>query len=298
MDSLTHALIITIALALIGRPDLALYGILGAVLIDIDVIFNLFSDRDPRLYIFTHGGITHSISGAFVISLLAAIPAVLLSNVEVIKSFTAPFSLVAFGAIIAGALSHITADYLAYPGIPLFYPLSDKKYTLGILGGPSAFIVLASVAYIIAMAVGLASIGQPLIYLAFFALVLALGVITKTYAVLNNRGRTIATMNPFRWIVIEDMPDAYRLYRYDFFRPISQFEVYQKFTGTTSNEASLNDHIPEVKRLKYHSYIVTVEKDGEQIVYKDPVRERGIIWYPPYFKNYRIATGRLLTNES
>ncbi len=298
MDSLTHALIVTIALVLIGRPDLALYGILGAVLIDVDVIFNLFSDRDPRLYIFTHGGVTHSILGAFIISLLATIPAVLLSNIELIRNFTAPFSLLAFGAIIAGALSHITADYLAYPGIPLFYPLSDKKYTLGILGGPSAFIVVASLAYIAAMAVGLASIGQPQLYIAFFALVLALGVTTKVYAVLNTKGRTIATMNPFKWIVIEDMPDAYRLYRFDFFGPVSQAVLFQKYYGLTSTEASANDHLPEVKRLKYHSYIVTVEKAGDQIVYRDPVREKGFIWYPPYFKNYSISAGCLITNES
>ena len=65
MDSLTHALIITIILAMADRPDLIPFGIMGAVLIDIDVVFSFFSNRDPRLYIFTHGGFTHSILGAF-----------------------------------------------------------------------------------------------------------------------------------------------------------------------------------------------------------------------------------------
>jgi hypothetical protein len=86
----------------------------------------------------------------------------------------APFGTPAFLAIAVGALTHITADYLAYPGIPLLYPFSDRKYTLGILGGPSAFLVFASLAYIAALAVGAASIGQPWPYVAVFGLVLAL----------------------------------------------------------------------------------------------------------------------------
>src|SRR5208337_2759365 len=201
VDSLTHALIITIILVLIGRPDLALYGILGAVLIDVDVLFNIFSNRDPRLYIFTHGGVTHGLLGAFIISLLAIVPAVLLSTVG---NFTSPFGIMAIMAILAGALSHITVDYLAYPGIPLFYPLSDKKYTLGIMGGPSAFIMLASVVFIAAMAVGLANIDDPWPYIVFFVLILALRAGTKAYASLKTKARTIATMNPLKWMVIED----------------------------------------------------------------------------------------------
>lgn len=284
MDSLTHALAIAIVLSMAGRPDLIPYGIAGAVLIDVDVLFNGFSDRDPGLYIFTHGGFTHSFFGAFLVALLAAVPMFLLSNVMPI----APLGVVALAAIMAGALSHIALDYLAYPGIPLLYPLSDKKQTLGILGGPSAFIMLASVAYIAAMAAGVARIDGPWPFIAFFALVVALSAGTKAWMVITTGGRAIATINPFKWAVIEDAPDAYLYYQCDLLGHRTAAEAYAKYRGLTPAEAGKNDGMPEVRRLKYHSYIVTVELDGGYITYTDPLREKGHIWYPPYYKKYRI----------
>lgn len=285
MDSLTHALVIAIALSLLGRPELIPYGIMGAVLIDVDVLFNGVSGRDPGLYIFTHGGFTHSFFGAFLVALFAAIPALILSYAGAL----APFNIQALATIIAGAFTHIALDYLAYPGIPLFYPISDIKHTLGVLGGPSFFLLLASVAYLTAMAVGMSTIEQPWAYVAFFSLIMALCIGAKTYAAVNTRGRTIATLSPFKWMVIEDKPDAYCFYKYDFFKHASHAESYEKYKGLTPGEANKNDNKPEIKRLRYHSYIVTVEKNGNMVTYRDPLREKGHIWYPPYYKSHSVA---------
>jgi inner membrane protein len=289
VDSLTHALVIAIALSLAGRPDLIPYGIAGAVLIDVDVLFHGLSDRDPRLYIFTHGGFTHSFFGAFLVALFAAVLMFLLSNAMIMGQF----GIAAFGAILAGALSHVMVDYLAYPGIPLIYPISDKKHTLGILGGPGVFIMLASAAYIAAMAAGVAQIGRPWLFIAFFALVVALSAGAKAWAALGTKGRTIATINPFKWAVIEDTPDAYLYYQHGLLGQRSTAEAYAKYRGITPAEAGKNDGMPEVRRLRYHSYIVTVEMDGEGITYRDPIREKGHIWYPPYYKKFCIpASGQ------
>ena len=298
VDSISHALLITILLVLIGRPDLAVYGILGAVLIDIDAAFNMFSDRDPKLYIFTHGGFTHSFPGIFVITLLASGIAVLIRGIGPMAAYMEPFGLAAFAVVLAGALSHIAIDYLAYPGIPLFYPLSDKKYTLGVLGGPSGFIMAASLAFIVAVALGYGSIYAPWPYLAVFALILALGVATKSYAAVRTKGRTVATMSPFTWLVIEDTPETYRFYRYGFLSGNSPVEVYEKYKDIGKAEAEKNYAVPELKRLRYHSYIVTVEKSGETITYRDPLREKKYIWYPPYFKSYTIAADSPLLKEA
>lgn len=288
MDSLTHALIIAIPLTLVGRSDLALYGIMGAVLIDVDVLFSLFPGRDARLYIFTHGGFTHSFFGAFTVTLLAAAASFLLSSA--VPALMASFGPAAVMAIAAGALTHIAADYLAYPGIPLFYPASDKKHTLGILGGPSAFIMLASIVYIAAMALGLAGIGDPWPYIAFFGMVVVFSAGAKAWTAGKVKGRTIATMNPLRWMVIEDLPDAYRFYVYDFFKGASPAESYEKYRGLTPEEAARNEGRPEVRRLKYNSYVVTAEKKDGVIIFRDPVRENGHIWYPPGYKTYRLDT--------
>lgn len=287
MDSLTHALIIAILLSLIGRPDLAAYGIMGAVLIDVDVLFGLFPGRDPRMYIFTHGGFTHSFIGAFTVTILSAAAAYPLSLA--FPTIMAHFGMAAIVAIAAGALTHIAADYLAYPGIPLFYPISDKKHTLGILGGPSAFLMLASLVYIAAMAAGFGSIGQHWPYIAFFSLVIAFSAGTKAWVATKVKSRTIATMNPLKWMVIEDKQNTYRFYIYDFFKGASPSESYEKYMGIGRVEAGRYFGRPEVKRLRYNSYIVTVEKDGSTVTFSDPIREKGHIWYPPQHKSLVIS---------
>ena len=284
MDSLTHALIITIILVLVGRPDLVPFGIMGAVLIDVDVVFNFFSDRDPRLYIFTHGGFTHSFAGAFIISVCIVLLSVLLS----LAGLLPVLGIAALAAIAAGAVSHIAVDYLAYPGIPLLYPATDKKYTLGVLGGPSAFIMAGSIVFIALTLAGKASLDGSWIYVVYFGAILGFSAVTKCYAALKTKGRTIATMNPFKWIVIEDTPDSYRLHKYDFFNKSSAGHTFEKYTGIDRAGADRYIRLPEIKRLLYHSYIVTVEKNGSGITYRDPIREANYIWYPPYFKSYTV----------
>ncbi len=288
VDSLTHGFIIAIAFVLMGRPDLAAYGIAGAVLPDMDVLFDSLSGRDPRLYIFTHGGFTHSFFGAFLVAILAAVPMFLLSGAIPAGAF----GIAAFGAIVAGALSHVIVDYLAYPGIPLFYPFSDKKYTLGILGGPSAFIMLASFAYITAMASGIARIYDPWPYIVFFALVIVLSASTKARMAFITKGRTIATLNPLSWAIIEDTPEAYLFYRSDVLGRRSAAEAYAKYRGISPAEARKYEGMPEVRRLRYNSYVVTVEADGDSITYRDPIREKGHIWYPPSYKKLSIPLNK------
>jgi inner membrane protein len=284
VDSVSHALIITIVLALAGRPDLIPYGIMGAVLIDVDVSFNFFSRRDPRLYIFTHGGFTHSFMGVAIISTCVAIISLLVSFTGLLPSF----GLFALAAIVAGALSHIIVDYLAYPGIPLFYPATDKKYTLGVLGGPSAFIMAGSIVFIGLVLAGKSDLSGSWAYVAYFGAVLGFSAITKCYASLKTTGRTIATMNPFKWMVIENTKDLYRFYQYDFFKPSSAVHTFEKYIGIDHSEAERYAGLPELKRLYYHSYVVTVEKNGDGIIYRDPIREGNYIWYPPYFKHFTV----------
>ena len=284
MDSLTHALIITIILAMSGRPDLIPFGIMGAVLIDIDVMFSFFSDRDPRLYIFTHGGFTHSILGASIICACIAF----LSALASLTGLLPAFGIAALVAIIAGAISHIAVDYLAYPGIPLLYPATDKKYTLGVLGGPSALIMAGSIVFIVLLLTGEVGLDGSWAYVAYFGVILGFSVITKCYAALKTKGRAIATMNPFKWIVIEDTPGSYRFYQYDFFNTSSASHTFEKYTGIDRTGAERYVQLPELKRMFYHSYIVTVEKNGSGITYHDPIREANYIWYPPYFKSYTV----------
>jgi inner membrane protein len=156
------------------------------------------------------------------------------------------------------------------------------------MGGPSGFIMIGTVVYLALILLGRASLGQSLIYVVFFGAILGLCAGTKCYASLKTHGRTIATMSPFKWLVIEDMPDAYRFYVYDFFHRHSSGYTFEKYKGIDRAGAERYSHIPELRRLRYHSYIVTVEKNGFSITYRDPIRENNYIWYPPYFKTFSV----------
>ena len=71
MDSLTHALVADILSYSLGFPQFIPFAVIGAVIIDTDVLFSRISDRHPSLYLFAHGGIAHSLAGAVVLSALA-----------------------------------------------------------------------------------------------------------------------------------------------------------------------------------------------------------------------------------
>ncbi len=71
MDTFTHALSVLVIFSLQAADSLLPFAILGAIIPDIDITFRVISRRNPRLYVFTHGGVTHSIAGGVAVSTLA-----------------------------------------------------------------------------------------------------------------------------------------------------------------------------------------------------------------------------------
>lgn len=265
------------------------YGILGAVLIDFDVAFRLLSDNYPGLYMFTHGGITHSISGAVAVSVIGLVAAVIISALlPVNNSWRMSLTGIGLLAVLCGAMSHLVFDYLAYPGIPLFYPFTDLKYTAGIFAGPSIAISITSAVFIGLLYFRKAGNEHLILYLGAVLLFVVLFAGIKLYAGSISDGRTIPTMNPAYWIIVDESDTAYRITCLDLISGSSEAEEFRKYTNIIQPELLSIDITPELKRLKYHSYAVTVEKYGEYIIFKDPLRENGYLWYPPYFKTLAI----------
>jgi inner membrane protein len=284
VDSLTHALFASIVFALIGHPELVPFAVLGAVCPDADFVFQRFSDRDPGRYIFTHGGITHSIVGALTTSAVATVSG-LIAAAALGYSTAVPL---AFVAAAAGVLTHITLDFLAFPGIPLLYPATDKKFTLGIAAGPTPYLLVASMVYGAFLLTGKASIGDPWIYAGFFALVIATTAIMKAYVTVKAGGIAVPGFNPLNWLIVADGPALYRVSGYHLFRGPTPAVEFAKLGGVSPEEADRLQSIPAVKRVRYHSYIVTVTRNGESIIFADPLREHGYLWYPPYFKHIAV----------
>ena len=54
-----------------------------------------------------------------------------------------------------------------------------------------------------------------------------------------------------------------------------------KYSGLLAGEADIAAKDPRVRRLRYYSYFVTAVRTGDSILFRDPLREEGVIFYPP-----------------
>ncbi|MDE4908629.1 metal-dependent hydrolase [Methanogenium marinum] len=281
MDSFTHAFAIAIPLLLAGNAILVPFAVIGAVIPDIDGIFFFFPDNEPSHYIFTHGGITHSIAGAAFLSFAAFIALKFLSGISRFgQFFPEGVTLIAGFAILAGAMLHIFLDYLAYPGIPLIWPFSTEKFTLGIFPGPSLPILIASLALLSLVLTGRVGIGHYQAYMIVFLAIILIYAGIAAYANTETEGRAIPTMNPVHWITIVETDNSFAVQPYDIRHGTGGETLYRKYTNITPDELASIAMLPEVKRLYYHSYIVTAERRGGSILLRDPLREEKVFRYP------------------
>ena len=293
MDSLTHGLVAAILAYIVGFPQLIPFAVIGVVIIDTDVLFSLISDRHPSLYLFVHGGIAHSLAGAVVMSVLAYAGIALATLAGVID----PALLVragpaGFTAVLAGAFLHIAMDLPATPGIPLLAPKSDKKYALFILPGPSIFLMAVSLFFLIWMALGVVTLADGMVA---YAAILVAFILVRFVAFLVSRSalrgtmRAIPQVNPLRWLAISDSGDAWTARDYRIGLGVADPVNYPKFKNTSPGEVAPCLTLPEVRRLRYYSYIMTSEKKDGAIILSDPLRVSGRLFYPPHFKQVRIA---------
>ncbi len=281
MDSITHAFAIAIPLLLVGNTILVPFAVIGAVIPDIDALFFFVSDNDPSWYIFTHGGITHSILGAALLSLAAFIILYLLSCSSWFgRFFPEKVTLMAGFAILAGAMLHIFLDYLAYPGIPLLWPFSIEKFTLGIFPGPSYLILIASLILLSLILTQRAGTGVYQGYMVVFFAIILIYAGVAFYANAETEGEVIPTMNPSRFITIEETEGFFVVRPYAILHGNGAETLYRKYTNITSAEVAGIAMMPEVERLCYHSYIVIAERREGSIVLRDPLREEKIFRYP------------------
>ena len=292
MDDISHALLIAAVFIVAGATEYIPFAIIGAVALDADVLLMPFFRTDPTRFIFTHGGITHSITGAFAVAVFASLVLVVVTGFIPWPVQGLPWWAV-FLSVVIGSLSHVGFDYLAYPGIPVLYPFGEKKYTLGVFAGPSLVVMAISLIFLVIFFL----FGLPLVSLLLYALVITLflaasGVI-KVYVALTNRGRTIPHFSPLplKWYVLGEDADSYHLSGLVLPRSVTPIRDFPKYTRITPEETKPYLGFPEVRRLIYSSYIVIVERRGEYIVFSDPIREEGFIRYPPHFKTVEIRTG-------
>ncbi len=286
MDALSHALITCILFSAHGLSPLIPFAVLGAVIPDADIIFPAISDRTPSLYLFTHGGIAHSIFGVCVLSLLSYSAAVLLASAGIIPIgiFTAA-GIYGIAAVLAGALLHVAIDVMACPGIPILAPLSDRKYTLGILPGPSILLAGVAFGFVVVTLLSLLPFSSA-IMLYGVTVIIYIAARLGLFLVAGARlpGRKIPCINPLRWLVIQENENSYRIRTYKLFCGNSDEMVLEKYRNTGARELARAQKFPEVRRFLFCSYIVTAERTGSVLTLADPLREKGYVQYPFKFR--------------
>ena len=295
MDALSHALIAAIILIAFGQPAFIPFAVIGAVIPDADIFFPFISDRSPRLYLFTHGGIAHSIAGAVALSVLTFLGIALIRVTGYVPAWVfAGYGIAAFLILLSAALLHLFIDFLACPGIPLLAPFSDRKFTSGILPGPSVLVMAASAGTLVLIVAG----HVPIIAaLALYAAIVVVYLACRTGFFLYVRamvpGWRVPTIHPFRWLVITEDDGTFTVRYYTVFYGFSGGEVIEKFRNTDAREVEPYLDLDEVRRLAFYSWIMAAEKDNATFVFSDPLRGKGYVWYPHKFQQVVISEDSL-----
>lgn len=291
MDSITHALVALIVFSGFFREGIILAAVLGAVLPDCDIVLHRFSGKNPRLFIFSHGGFTHTIPG--IITLSAGIT----SGYMVWAAFTGQSTGLLHGAgavflsAVVGGLTHSVLDLLAFPGIPLLYPFSVKKVSVGIFPGPSLLLFFTSTLFLVLIISNPAAMQWLPVYSLFIMGVIVAHAGLRVIAVFRFGRVAIPTFNPLKWLVVLDTGDAYHVFFSSLLSRPAEKRVYPKCTGDLPQEWSENSQNPEIRRFMYNSYIVVSEmRDGQRIL-RDPLREDGYVFYPPQHTRVMLRDG-------
>jgi inner membrane protein len=284
VDIFTHAVAILLVLYASGNAVLMPFGVLGAVIIDIDMAWFFIARRNPSLYLLHHAGFSHSFFGATVLSGIAFGITLLLSTAGMLPG-TIPGGILlpAFAAVLAGAYLHLFLDWLAAPGLPLLYPLNERRFGLAMTPMPLFFLLtvlaLGSIGLILFR--GLTT-NLVVVFGGVFAVIIMASAGMKWLVHRRVPGRSYYTLRPFQWIVIREENPSYTVTVYDMFRGVIEERRFGKYRNITPEEARRYDS-PELRRHRYFSYITTVEKDGGEVRFHDPVREQGLISYPPWY---------------
>jgi inner membrane protein len=298
VDIFTHAVAIMVILFGTGNAMFIPFGVLGAVIIDIDMAWFFIANRNPSLYLLHHAGFSHSFFGATILSAIAFGTTLALSSAGWLSGTLQGGILVpAFVAILVGAYLHLFLDWLAAPGLPLLYPLNEKRFGLAMTPMPLFFLItlLAFGSFGVIIFRGI-TFELAEVYGAIFAGIIIVSAGMKWLVYRRAPGRSYYTFHLFQWIVIREENPSYTVVVYDLFRGITREQSFEKYRDITPEEAHRYDS-PELRRHRYYSYISVAEQNGGEVRFHDPVREQGLISYPPWYPAVTVGTAMSVEPE-
>jgi len=300
VDIFTHSVAILVILYASGNPVLIPFGVLGAVIIDIDMAFFFIPRRNPSLYLLYHAGFSHSFFGATVLSAIAFGTTIAIASAGWLPG-TMPDGILipAFACVLAGAYLHLSLDWLAAPGLPLLYPLTEKRFGLAMFPMPVYLLItvlgLVSAAFILVKGM---TPGFVVLYGTLFTGLIVSGAGMKRVVDKKTRGRSYSALSGFEWIVIRDENPSWTVMVYDLFRgPVREMR-FERYQDVSPKEIHMYDDLPELRRHRYFSYISVAERKGSDILFHDPIREQGLITYPPWYPSVTVSAQGLQDNSA
>ena len=72
------------------------------------------------------------------------------------------------------------------------------------------------------------------------------------------------------------------------FRGFSEETVFEKFKNTDARDLFAVSQFPEVRRFLFFSYAVTAERSGQVLILADPLRVKGLLYYPSKYKRIEV----------
>lgn len=200
MDPVTHAAIGLAVSKITGNSlvmsDAATIGIvIGSVFPDVDILLQKWGDY---VYLKNHRGVTHSIPGLLASSLLiASVICLGISGTSFMSTFL---------WTLLGCFSHVIFDLFNSYGAKLLWPLTERKFSIGMLVSFDPILILSIAGYIFTKdKLDYVFIAALPVYLALKAVVRHFAK-TRLKAKLGHKYEKISllpnTTKPFRWHMI------------------------------------------------------------------------------------------------
>ena len=122
--------------------------------------------------------------------------------------------------------------------------------------------------------------------MGFFGLVILVNATLTSYVTAKAGGKVIPGFNPLKWLVVAEHPASFRVSGYHLLRGPAPAVEFAKLDGVSREEAGKLMAVPDVKRMHYHSYIVTVTRNGGSVVFSDPLRGTGLSVVSALFQKF------------
>ena len=314
MDFFTHALLPYLLgnSSRLKKEDLTAL-VIGGIAPDIDVFILWINSIYPTFFLITHRGITHSLFFGFFIGILvlylfcqAGIKKITRRYIDFRPVITRRTVIFAYSGIVL----HLFLDYITTRGVPLFYPFSPARKSAELFFYTDIYLTVLSLLIIIYLYKRPEQTKNAAKFLLMFLIVFgglgALRIAEKNSAenfFYDTNITAFPTMTPFDWYVMGENASSIKIYEYNSYNRISNYNRTDLKMNILSNGDKLESaldaatKLPQVKMFKWRAYSVAVNANSSNALwhleYYDPLQKAMMRDAPSSFRGLVRGFGSL-----